>query len=57
MRSEFVSSIAPGTGNTTVWGRCWNNGNRTGEARLVYWSENALNNGSRQHSTGWKKIK
>jgi hypothetical protein len=48
---------APGTGNTTVWGKCWNNGNKTGKARLVYWCKNMIGNGSKQHSTGWKSVK
>ncbi|MGW7483461.1 hypothetical protein ACWGH8_33280 [Nonomuraea muscovyensis] len=56
-RVARVSCNAPGAGDTTVWGKCWNNDNRTGEARLVYWCKNALNNGARQHSAGWKKIK
>ncbi|MGN9843951.1 hypothetical protein ACTMTI_38070 [Nonomuraea sp. H19] len=52
-----VRCNAPGTGNTTVWGKCWNNGNKTGQARLVYWCKNMMGNGSRQQSTGWKNIK
>jgi hypothetical protein len=52
-----VRCNAPGTGNTTVWGKCWNNGNKTGQARLVYWCKNMIGNGSKQESTGWKKIK
>lgn len=47
----------PGTGNTTVWGKCWNNGTRTGKARLVFWCKNMIGNGSKQKSTGWKSIK
>ncbi|WP_431921894.1 hypothetical protein [Nonomuraea jabiensis] len=47
----------PGTGNTTVWGKCRNNGNRTGKARLVFWCKNMIGNGSQQKSTGWKSIR
>ncbi|MEU0565444.1 hypothetical protein ABZ297_08650 [Nonomuraea sp. NPDC005983] len=56
-RGARVSCNAPGTGNTTVWGKCWNNGNRTGQARLVFWCKNMIGNGSQQKSTGWKDIK
>ncbi|GII96740.1 hypothetical protein [Sinosporangium siamense] len=56
LRGPRVVCNNPGTGNTTVWGKCWNNGNRTGKARLVYWCKNMIGNGSKQHSTGWKKV-
>ncbi|MBG0827827.1 hypothetical protein HS041_08620 [Planomonospora sp. ID67723] len=55
-RAARVVCNAPGTGDTTVWGKCWNNGNATGEARLVYWCANAFGGGSKQESTGWKKV-
>lgn len=56
-KAAKVRCNAPGTGNTTVWGKCWNNGNKTGQARLVYWCKNLTGNGSQQKTTGWKKIK
>ncbi|MEU9832276.1 hypothetical protein AB0D67_12150 [Streptosporangium sp. NPDC048047] len=56
-RAAKVSCNSPGTGNTTVWGKCKNKGNKTGKARLVYWCVNAIGNGSKQYHTGWKSIK
>ncbi|MFC7586614.1 hypothetical protein ACFQYP_24890 [Nonomuraea antimicrobica] len=48
---------APGTGNTTVWGKCWRGGTtKTSQARLVYWCVNAFGGGSKQYSTKWKTI-
>ncbi|WP_326635421.1 hypothetical protein OG884_21170 [Streptosporangium sp. NBC_01755] len=51
-----VTCNAPGTGNTTVWGKCKNRGNATGKARLMYWCVNAIGNGSKLYNTGWKKV-
>ncbi|GAA4231476.1 hypothetical protein FHR32_003483 [Streptosporangium album] len=55
-RAAKVVCNAPGTGNTTVWGKCKNKGTTTGKARLVYWCVNGIGNGSKQYNTGWKNI-
>ncbi len=56
VRAAKVVCNAPGTGKTTVWGKCQNKGNATGKARLVYWCVNLIGNGSKQYKTGWKNI-